>query len=691
MIQTEDITRTLQQAKQLYASGDLLEAEQLLRAILDVVPDQTQANYHLGELLLESLRASDSLFYFNAALASDPQQAEHWLGYIAALIDANQFEDAKLVLTYGRDAGLNGDQVDYLTHLLVQRQEESLNEVGFPIALVPHAHIQEKLIQLFHSKRYQALEIALQTLLATYPKWLVGWKMLSDILLVQKKDARSAAAQALALNAGDAQEHCYYGLVLKGQGDLAGAASAFKQAIKLQPDYAAAYNNLGIVTKDMGDVATAVGYYRKALAINPGYASCYSNLLFCLSHSDIVSAKDLLAEHRKFGVQYESVYKARWPKHSNQISVTKCLNVGFVSADFREHSLANFFGPVLQHLSKVTGMALHAYANSAIEDSVTLQLKPQFKYWHQVDTLSDGELAEKIGHDEIDILIDLDGHTSGNRLISFAMKPAPIQVSWLGYLATTGLTAIDYYLADAYLLPPGRFDSQFTEKIVQLSANAPFTPSDLSPAVSVLPALNHGFITFGCFNRVEKITPSVVKLWSTLLHAVPNAKLLLGAMPIDGSYDGLMSEFLKHAIGEERIIIRHRSTMESYLKLHDLVDVCLDTFPSNGVTTTCHAAWMGVPTLCLEGQSLMSRGAMAVMLHLGLNAFVTKSHEDFISKGIYFADHLQYLSEIRATLRGRFSDSELNQPQKISESLAVALRLMWAKWCKKQPAISFEV
>ncbi|HEY0841675.1 tetratricopeptide repeat protein [Methylotenera sp.] len=690
MIQnTEDITHSLQRAAQLHESGDLLEAEQLLRTILAVNPQQTQANYHLGSLLLESLRASESLPYFNAALEHDPQQAQHWVSYIGALIDASHYEDAKLVLTYGRDAGLGSESVQHLEQLLAVRQAESLQLASVAGEQVPAAHIQEKLIQLFLNKRYQAAEAALQQLLQTYPKWLIGWKMMSDILLVQKKDARLAASNALALNQDDAQEYCYYGLVLKGQGDLVNAATAFKHAIKLQPDYAAAYNNLGIVTKDMGDVATAVVYYRKALEINPGYASCYSNLLFCLAHTDIVSATDLFAEHRKFGSQYEAVYKSAWPKHSHQFDLTKCLNVGFVSADFREHSLANFFEPVLEHLSQVADIVLHAYANNAIEDEVTHRLKPKFKHWNKIDALTDAALAEKVRADQIDILVDLDGHTSGNRLISFAMKPAPIQISWLGYLATTGLTAMDYYLADAHLLPSGMFDRQFTENIVQLPANAPFTPFALSPEVQALPALDNGFTTFGCFNRVEKITPSVIKLWASLLNAVPNSKLLLGAMPKDGSYDGVIKQLASLSVGVDRLIIHHRSNMENYLKLHELVDVCLDTFPSNGVTTTCHAAWMGVPTLCMEGQSLMSRGAMAVMLHLGLPEFVVKSHDDFISKGIYLAEHLQYLSEIRVALRKKFNDSALNQPKLISDNLTLALRSMWARWCNNQPAISF--
>lgn len=685
----QDITSTLERAVQLYQSGDLLVAEELLRGILAVDSHHPQANYYLGELMLESLRAPDSLPYFNASLEADPQQPHYWLSYIEALIDAQHYEDAKLVINYGRDAGLCGEPVENLQQLLIKRQEDSFHSITHD-AHAPESHIQEKLIQLFVDKRYQAAEIALKALLEIFPDWLVGWKMMSDTLLVQKKDAQLAAGKALMLNKDDAQEHCYYGLVLKGKGELVKAADAFKHAIELKPDYAAAYNNLGIVTKDMGDIPTAVGYYRKALALNPGYVSCYSNLLFCLSHTDHMKAEDLFVEHRKFGDQYEAVYRSAWPKHPHQSQVNKHLNVGFVSADFREHSLVSFFEPILVHLSSASDMSLYAYATSAIEDEVTQRLKPEFKVWNKVDALTDAALAEKIGADRIDILVDLDGHTAGNRLICFAMKPAPIQVSWLGYLATTGLTAMDYYLADAHLLPPEQFDAQFVEKIVQLPANAPFTPSLLSPEVSRLPALDNGFITFACFNRVEKITPSVIALWSKLLNAIPNAKLLLGSMPQDGSYDEIIRLFSSHSIGMDRLIIYHRNTMADYLKLHSQVDICLDTFPSNGVTTTCHAAWMGVPTLCVEGESLMSRGAMAIMLHLDLPDFVAKSHGDFVRKGVYLAKDLQQLSKVRADLRDRFHRSALNQPKIISNNLTIAFRYMWKRWCENLPAISFK-
>lgn len=682
MQDAQDIASIVEQAVLLYQSGDLLAAKKKLNTALALDANCAQANYYLGQLLLESLQTLSSLAYFKAALESEPQQAVYWLSYIGALIDAEHYQDAQLVLTYGRDAGLAGESVDYLEQLLLQRQTDApvpkINNAN-----APESAVQEKLVQLFLNKRYQAMEIALHTLLETYPNWLAGWKMMSDVLLVQKKNAKLAAGKALALNQNDAQEHCYYGLVLKGQGDLINAATAFKHAINLQPNYAAAYNNLGVVTKDMGDIANAITYYRKALAINPSYASCYSNLLFCLSHVDVVSTQDLFAEHCKFGAQYEAMYKTSRQKQSHTFDANKCLNIGFVSADFREHSLVSFFEPVLNYLPLVPNMVLHAYAASAVEDEATQRLKPKFQHWYKVDALTDVALAEKIRADNIDILIDLDGHTSGNRLISFAMKPAPIQVSWLGYLATTGLTTMDYYIADAYLLPIGQFEQQFTEQIIRLPANAPFVPSILSPEVSVLPALNNGYITFGCFNRAEKITPSVIALWSKLLNAIPSAKLLLGAMPQDGSYDSIVNQFSVHGVAVDRLIIHHRNTMEKYLELHDKVDVCLDTFPSNGVTTTCHAAWMGVPTLCIEGQSLMSRGAMAIMLHLNLPDFVVDSQNAFIAQGVYLAQHLHYLSQVRTELRKKFNVSVLNNPKEISNHLTRALRDIWQKLCDK--------
>ncbi|HEX5337627.1 MAG TPA: glycosyltransferase, partial [Gallionella sp.] len=314
-----------------------------------------------------------------------------------------------------------------------------------------------------------------------------------------------------------------------------------------------------------------------------------------------------------------------------------------------------------------------------------------FGHWHKVHGWTDDALFGKIRDDGIDILVDLDGHTAENRLLTFARKPAPIQASWLGYLATTGLSAMDYYLADRYLLPPGKLDSQFTEKPVQLPANAPFKPFAGAPEVNELPALKNGHLTFACFNRTNKITPGAVSLWAKLLKAVPDARMLLGAMPQAGSYDTLIGWFADEGIAQERLIFHPRSSMEAYLALHHQADICLDTFPSSGVTTTCHAVWMGVPTLCLNGNSMTSRGAQAVMSHVGLQDFVAEDHEDFVRRGVGFAHNLIALAEVRRTLRDSFNRSALGQPAVIAAGLESAFRTMWTNWCQGLPPATFEV
>lgn len=556
---------------------------------------------------------------------------------------------------------------------------------------LPNDEVVDALINLFLAQNYDALESDLMQLLEQHPNWLIGWKILSDTYMVQHKDARIPAFKALTLNINDPQEHCYYGLVLKNKGDLVGAAQAFKQAIVLQPDYASAYNNLGIVEKDMGDMQAGIASYRRALELNPSYASCYSNLLFGLSHAENISPQALYEEHRQFAQWYEQPLKSLWKKHTNPKGPAKVLKVGFVSAAFRDHSLTYFFEPVLAYLAQSTNLSLYAYCASALEDDVTKRIKQQFRHWLNVDQWLEQALADQIRADGIDILVDLDGHTSGNRLLAFALKPAPIQVSWLGYLATTGLSAMDYYLADRYLLPDHQFDQQFSEKVVQLPVNATFSPSCLSPDVNELPAFKNEHLTFACFNRPNKITPSVVSLWCQVLNALPNAKMLLGAMPSEGSYEGLIGWFAQNGVGKERLIFHPKSDMQTYLTLHHQVDICLDTFPSNGVTTTCHAAYMGVPTLCLNGDRLASRGAQAIMGHLGLNQFVVEREEDYIHQACHLANHIDALAQLRQSMRERFNQSNLSMPETLALGLEQVFRQMWKRWCVNKSAVAINL
>jgi predicted O-linked N-acetylglucosamine transferase (SPINDLY family) len=552
-------------------------------------------------------------------------------------------------------------------------------------------NIESEFINLFFSKKFNELESRLIPILQKNPTWLNGWKILSDTYLIQGKDAKYPAQKALALNHYDPKEYCYYGLILKAEGDLQGAAQAFSQAIQLNPNDAAAHNNLGIVKKDLGDFEAGIAYYQQALKINPNYSDCFSNLLFCLSHYDGVDAKTLYQAHIDYSEVYEKPMLSTWPVHRNSSHRDRVLKVGFVSADFRAHSIAQCLQPLLAHLQHSEELKLFAYYNHHVEDDMTSTLKTYFSHWENIEAQPDQVVANLIQENGIDVLVDLSGHTAGNRLRLFAMKPAPIQVSWFGYLATTGLKAMDYYFADAFLAPAKRFDQYFSEKLVQLPVNANFVSPLKAPQINELPAIKNGFITFGSFNRPSKISDGTIELWAKLLKAMPTAKLLLGAMPPNDTNATFIAKFTRLGIDESRLIFHARSQLDDYLSLYSNVDICLDTQPSSGITPTFYAVWMGVPTLCLEANSVTGRGSMALMSHLKLTEFIAKDAQSFIQQAVFWSRNLDALSQLRGSMRKRFNDSTLADATVLSQALEVAFRKMWHVWCKRQSTRSFEV
>ena len=504
-------------------------------------------------------------------------------------------------------------------------------------------------------------------------------------------EAVTSYRRSLELNPNDVVVQCNLGMLLCGQSRYAEAEARYRRALELKPDYAAAYGNLGSLLESQGRLTDAEASLRRALELGPD-GLIHSTLLFTLSHNEAVDAVALFAEHCRFGEYYEAPLRAQWPQHANSREPERCLQVGFVSGDLRGHAVASFIEPVWVHLAAYASLSLHAYANHPTDDSVTQRLRGYVKHWHPVAGLSDAALAEKIRADGIDILIDLSGHTALHRLLGFACKPAPVQVSWIGYPGTTGLSSMDYYLSDRFLLPPGQFDHQFTEKLVHLPASAPFLPSAEAPPVNELPALSNGYLTFGSFNRPNKISRAVIALWSQLLRALPDSRMVMGAMREDGQYDTLIAWFAREGIARERLDFHPRSNMQAYLALHHQVDVCLDAFPYNGGTTTLHALWMGVPTLTLAGSTVAGRTGAGILGHVGLDALVAQDAAAFVQHGLSLAtDNFSTLANLRSGLRERFAQSASGQPAVIAAGLERALRIMWQRWCAGLPAESFEV
>ncbi|WP_228522811.1 tetratricopeptide repeat protein [Methylophilus sp. 14] len=663
--------------------GDLATAAQLYQEILAVDAQHALATHNLGLIYWHNQQPTEALRLLAQAYALAPTQWQLLSSYLTALKNSN--ETAKLEQVF--EQAMNNGQHTQALQALMQDWQLPVQTTN----VQPSDSIQQALLALFEQQQYAEMEGELHTLLQQYPVWLSGWKMLSDVLMIQKKDARLAASKALALNKQSAEEHCYYGLVLKAQNELNAAADAFAQAIHLKPDYAAAYNNLGSVLKDLGEVDKAIKQFKQALRLQPQYADCFSNLLFCMTHAEHVDNEALLQAHTAYAALYEAPLKADWQPHSNTRDAARPLRVGFVSADLRAHSVAHFLLPLLPALAQDSTLQLLAYANYALEDEVTAEMRQYFKHWRMVSSVSDDALAETIRQDQIDILIDLSGHTSGNRLLTFARKPAPVQASWLGYLNTTGLTSIDYYLADSALLPAGQFDQQFTEQLVQLPVSAPFVPHPQAPDVNTLPALSNGYVTFGCFNRPNKITQATVQQWAAVMQACSDSRMVLGGMAEAGACTHVQQWFAEAGISADRLSFYARTDMLSYLQQYHMVDICLDTFPSNGVTTTAHALWMGVPTLCVAGDRLASRGAMALMQHLGLNDYIASSSAHYVQQATQVLSDLQALSDLRATMRTRFTQSPLAQAAPLAQTLSQALRQMWQRWCQGQAASSFAV
>jgi protein O-GlcNAc transferase len=291
--------------------------------------------------------------------------------------------------------------------------------------------------------------------------------------------------------------------------------------------------------------------------------------------------------------------------------------------------------------------------------------------------------------DGIDILVDLSGHTRLNRLTVFARKPAPLQVSWIGYPGTTGIQAMDYYLTDQHWLPPGGFDRLFTEKLVYLPNRWAFEPHAHAPMVGPLPAIQTGTLTFGSFHRAEKISPDTARSWAQLLLAIPQARILLIGLAHDRQREALRQSFASLGVTADRMTFHDRCPMNVYLELHHRVDIALDTQPYSGATTTMHSLSMGVPTLTIPGTTSQSRACAGILENLGLSQFIADDAAQLIDKARHWADRLPELAELRAGMRARLQQSPSGQPDLIAAHLEVALRHMWTRWCSGLPAESF--
>ena len=570
------------------------------------------------------------------------------------------------------------------------------------------------LSQLFNTGRYVELETRARLLVGLHPESGMVWKIFGTALLVQGKDALQALEQAatllpndveaqgnlgnalrdagryeeaigcyrraLALKPDAADAHYNLGIVLKDSGKLIEAVASYRQALRIKPDLAAAHNNLGIALQELGQLNEALASYRQALQHRPDFTDAYSNLLFAHNYLPQQDPDALLAEARGYGelVAKRGVPFTDW---ANTRDAQRPLRVGLVSGDLSRHPVGYFVEGVLAALSRQPEckLGIVVYASHTRTDEVTERIKTSCQAWRQVTGMPDRQLAELIRQDAIDILIDLSGHSAHNRLPLFALKPAPVQATWVGYFATTGVRAIDYFIADPWTLPASE-ERHFTEQVWRLpETRLCFTPPDDNVPVAPLPALHKGHITFGCFNNLSKLNAEVVALWAKVLHAVDGSGLLLKAKQLGdaGIRQDVLKRFAQHDIDETRLTLEGLSPRADYLAAYGQVDIALDPFPFTGGTTSAESLWMGVPVLTLAGRQLVARQGVGMMMNAELPAYVANDADDYVARAISLSTDVQQLASLRGRLREQLKASPLFDADRFARHFEQALRGMW--------------
>jgi predicted O-linked N-acetylglucosamine transferase (SPINDLY family) len=717
------IKQVLQQGVAAQQAGKLQEAERLYRAILKSQPNHSHANHNLGVLAVSVNKVDLALPFFKTALEADSTIEQFWVSYINTLVKDNQLESAKKAIKKAKKKGIAVKKLEALvsrSQVIPDAREPSQAQLDslmkhyqggrfgeaeklavsitneFPkhpfswkvlgavlgqegryseavranrtaIALSPqNADVYSNLgVALHELGRAKEAEAIFSKAIGLEPNYAAAHYNLANTYKDggRQEDARVSYERAIALNPNYAEAHCNLGIVLKNLCRLDESEASSNRALELKPDFTQAHNNLGTTLIKLRRLDESEASYLRAITLEPNYLIAHSNLLFQLGSMNFdatryqVHARKFSEILNELGSRFTSWLYSR---------DSECLRIGFVSGDFGSHPVGYFIEGLLLQLQS-SSIELHAYSTAERQgDQITEELKKLFHSWTPLRRLSDEEAAQKIHKDGVHILIDLSGHTAKNRLGIFAWKPAPIQVSWLGYFASTGLPEMDYILGDPYVTPDEESD-HFIEKIWQLPESyLCFTPPKVDLKVSDLPALSNGFVTFGCFNKLERMTDDVVSVRAKILHAVPGSKLFLKDKQLDHQTgrDRVLARFLGHGITAERLILEGKSPREEYLACYHRVDISLSPFPYGGGTTSAEGLWMGVPVIAKSGSYFLSHLGESIAHNSGLIDWIADDEVTYVAKAVQFSSDLKALATLRSGLREQVLQAPLFNTQR---------------------------
>lgn len=515
----------------------------------------------------------------------------------------------------------------------------------------------------------------LREVLAVFPD-LANVHHRVGMLLADKRcyeEAYQAYQDALRIEPDHPGFLCNLGVLLTTTGHISEARKTLLQALERDPYSVNIINNLGRIC-GVGQAEVSLSWYQRGLAIDPENYSLTSNYLYQLNYVAGLDA-DFIAQKYKEYAPRCYYPRSAWQRPARNRKPGEPLRIGYLSADLYAHSVAFFLEPILQ-CHDHSRFEIYCYSNRTVEDETTKRLRGLSTAWRVVYGLADEQVAALISADGIDILVDLSGHTAGNRLGVLVYRPAPIQASWIGHPNTTGLPQVDYYLTDPLCDPPGMTEQLFSEKLLRLPRIfSCYLPPMTFPVIAPPPVCTCGYITFGCFNSIAKINEPLISWWAAILKKVPQSRLLIKGPNLDDQEisQQLLDLFAQHGIDSDRIaLFGFAATRDEHLALYSRVDIALDTYPYNGTTTTCESLWMGVPVVTLAGKTHVSRVGLSFLDAIGCDEFVADNPEEYITKAALLANDQKRLVELRETLRLMMTRSPLMDYRGVTRELEEA-------------------
>jgi predicted O-linked N-acetylglucosamine transferase (SPINDLY family) len=655
---------------------------------IQLTGDYVEAHFNLGDALLKTSRFDEAIASFQRAVQLKPDYAKAYNSLGSALAEKGRHDEA--IAAYRRAIELKPDFAEAHNNI-----GEPLKELGrFDDAVAAYRRaIQVKPDfaeaygnlgnVLSYLGRFDDAVGSYRKAISLKPDLAATHSNLGNALKDkgQLDDAIVAYGQAIRLKPDYAEAYSNLGAAMAAKGQLDDAIVAYRQAVRLKPDYAEAYSNLGKASKDMGQLDDAIAFYHQAMRLKPDLAEAHSNLLYALHFHPGFDAGMIHEESRRWNRQHAEPLEKFIHPHANSRDPDRRLRIGYVSPDFREHVVGQTLLPLLREHDH-RQVEIFCYANMVRSDAFTEQIRGCADVWRSIVGLSDSQAADLIRQDRIDILVDLTLHLANNRLFLFARKPAPVQVTYLGYCSSTGMNAMDYRFSDPHMDPPNSDLSCYSERTIRLPETYwCYNARGPTPEPSPSPASAMGYVTFGCLNNFAKVS-AALELWAQMLQRVPRSRLIVHSHP--GSHlDAVRERFAGKGISPDRLEFPNWQPWPEYVQTYGRIDIALDPFPWSGGITTCDALWLGVPVVSLAGRTAVGRGGASILANVGVPELIARTPQQYVQIATELANDLPRLGELRRTLRGRMQASPLTDAPRFARNVEAAYRQMWRNWCQE--------